>query len=364
MDDQASTLDFALIGHLDTWEKISNVVHALRGHERNRLSFDDLRGIVPWIPPRTIVRIKTWSHPGGKESSGVYIDTFITPDDLNVETFHKNITRVREAAEYAIREGARIAALGGFTSIVLEGDIGILPGEHIAFTTGNTLTAAYIVKSIEVAVRQLDLDLKRLRLLIVGSTGDVGSGCAAYFAGKVEMIDLCARNIRKLGEQLDSFLMHGIPCTAATDPLENLGKADIVIMAASTAAPMFSLDGCKYGAIVCDAGYPKNSINESYSLRGINLYHGGMGRALGGFYFEPDLMPAFYEYPLPYIGHGCVFEGILLAFENRFESFSKGRGNITPEKIEEIWEIAQKHGYVLAPFFNHEGILTLKHPTH
>jgi fatty aldehyde-generating acyl-ACP reductase len=48
---------------------------------------------------------------------------------------------------------------------------------------------------------------------------------------------------------------------------------------------------------------------------------------------------------------GCLLEGMVLAMEGRRDSFSKGRGQITPEKIEEIWEMALRHGFPLAPFF-------------
>jgi fatty aldehyde-generating acyl-ACP reductase len=355
-------LDFALIGHLETWEKIANVVHALRGENRSLLSLNDIREIVPWIPPRTIVRIKTRSYPSHKEANGVYIDTFITPDNLTVDSYKKNITRVRQAAEYAIRERVRIAALGGFTSIVLEGDTKLLPQNSISFTTGNTLTVAYIVKGVEEAARQMNIDLAECRLLIVGSTGDVGSGCLSYLKGRVRKLYLCARNIRKLKEQHKNMYAHNVWCEYTIDPREYLSEADIVITVASMSAPMFSLEGCKNGALICDAGYPKNIMIENYSSRGINLFYGGMGHVLGGYSFQPDLVNAFYEYPIPYVGHGCMLEGMLLALENRYESFTQGRGKITTEKIEEIWSIAQSHGYVLAPFFNHEGLLTFKHP--
>jgi fatty aldehyde-generating acyl-ACP reductase len=49
--------------------------------------------------------------------------------------------------------------------------------------------------------------------------------------------------------------------------------------------------------------------------------------------------------------YGCFAESIILAFEKRFENFSFGRGNITPEKIEEIRRLGEKHGFELADFF-------------
>jgi hypothetical protein len=44
-----------------------------------------------------------------------------------------------------------------------------------------------------------------------------------------------------------------------------------------------------------------------------------------------------------------------LALEGRFESFSMGRGFITPERVEEIEAIAARHGIYLAPLYNAQG---------
>jgi hypothetical protein len=53
--------------------------------------------------------------------------------------------------------------------------------------------------------------------------------------------------------------------------------------------------------------------------------------------------------------HGCLLEGMALALDGRFESFSKGRGYITPARVEEMETIAARHGIHLAPLYNAEG---------
>ena len=47
---------------------------------------------------------------------------------------------------------------------------------------------------------------------------------------------------------------------------------------------------------------------------------------------------------------------VLLALEGRYEPYSGGRGNITAAMMEEIWLLAQKHGFALAPLFNDSGL--------
>jgi predicted amino acid dehydrogenase len=55
--------------------------------------------------------------------------------------------------------------------------------------------------------------------------------------------------------------------------------------------------------------------------------------------------------------HGCLLEGMALALEGRFEPFSRGRGFITPERLDEIERIAARHGIHLAPLYKANGPL-------
>src|SRR5205085_998542 len=85
----------------------------------------------------------------GTRASGVYIDSFIPPDRLEAACLRENLARVRGAAANAIHAGAKIVSLGGFSSILIEGDFDQLPArENTVFTTGNTLTVAFIVQGI------------------------------------------------------------------------------------------------------------------------------------------------------------------------------------------------------------------------
>jgi predicted amino acid dehydrogenase len=54
--------------------------------------------------------------------------------------------------------------------------------------------------------------------------------------------------------------------------------------------------------------------------------------------------------------NGCLLEGVALALEGRFDSFSEGRGRITEAKLEEIWSIASRHGITLAPLLGPGGV--------
>jgi fatty aldehyde-generating acyl-ACP reductase len=345
---------FALIGHLDSWEKTAAVVQSLRGDIRRPISLRDVREIVPFLPPRTVCRVTVFST-NGSCAHGVYVDAFLSPDRLVEGPVREKVQRIREAASCARREGASVAALGGFSSIVLEGKVDLLPAhDEVAFTTGNTLTVAYIVKAVERASALAGRPLSSQAVLILGATGDVGSGCARYLLGRAGRLLLCARNPHRLRRLQRSLASDATTVSISTEPEEFLPEADFILAAASLAAPRFSLRSVRSGAIVCDAGYPKNVISDGTS--GPVVFFGGMGQVLGGLELAPDLISVLAPHPAPNIVQGCLLEGMLLALEGRSESYSCGRGNIAPGRVDEIWGLAEKHGFALAPFFNDGGL--------
>ena len=350
--------DFALIVHSESWNGASAVLSALRGPDRPSIPIEDVREIVPWIPPRALCRV-TVESTQGRRVHGLCIDCFIPPDRLEEGRFlRENLGRVRDAAACAIRERARIVSLGGFSSILLEGRMNILPDHaDTVFTTGNTLTVALIVRGIERALDLASRDLCESNVLIVGASGDVGSGCARCLAPRVKRLLLCARNADRLRRFASEVSGLGVPVEADTDLLALAPKADVVICAASATRPIDILRALPAGAIVCDAGYPKN-FPPAFAPPGGVVFFGGHAQASGGIRLDPDLLGVIYPYSLPNVAHACLLEGIALALENRFEPFSQSRGAITPQRVDEIWSIAQSHGIGLPPLFNAEGLVS------
>jgi predicted amino acid dehydrogenase len=146
---RAIEVDFALVGHQESWRAAADVLAVLRGREQTPLPDDEIKDILPWIPPRAVCHVEVGSIVGAK-ARGLYIDSFIPPDRLDATYVHENIARVRGAAACAIRAGAKIVSLGGFSSILIEGDFDQLPERHsTVFTTGNTLTVGFIVQGIK-----------------------------------------------------------------------------------------------------------------------------------------------------------------------------------------------------------------------
>src|SRR6266478_1691866 len=348
--------DFALIGHQESWRAAADVLAVLRGPERTPLPDDEIKDILPWIPPRAVCHVDIESIAGTK-ARGLYIDSFIPPDRLEAAYVHENIARVRSAAACAIKAGAKIVSLGGFSSILIEGNFDHLPQRHeTVFTTGNTLTVAFIIQGIKQMCALEGRDLSRSTLLIVGATGDVGTGCVRCLAPLVRRVLLSARKVERLRRLSAELQADGIQVEIATDLQRFSAEADVVICVASLASPSLPLGRIAPDAIVFDAGYPKN-LSPSAEMSGATVFFGGLGQITGGITFAPDFHGVINSHPLPDVVHGCLLEGMALDLERRFEPFSQGRGFITPERVEEMEAIAARHGIYLAPFYSADGPL-------
>ena len=349
-------VDFALIGHQESWRVAADVLAVLRGTARARLPDDEIKEIFPWIPPRAVCHVEVASATGAK-AHGLYIDSFIPPDRLGSNYVHENIGRVRAAAAYAIRAGAKIVSLGGFSSILIEGNFNQLPDRgDTVFTTGNTLTVGLIVQGVKKMCALEGRDIRRSTLLIVGATGDVGSGCARCLAPLVRRVMLNARNAERLYALSAELAADGSDVEISTHLERFPFQADIVICAASLASPSLLLGGIAPEAIICDAGYPKN-VRPDAHIPGARIFFGGLGQITGGVSFVPDFSGVLNRHPFPDVAHGCLLEGMALALERRFEPFSQGRGFITPERVKAIETIAAGHGIHLAPLHNATGTL-------
>jgi fatty aldehyde-generating acyl-ACP reductase len=347
-------VDFALVGHQESWRAAADVLAVLRGPGRTPLAEDEIKDILPWIPPRAVCHVDVGSIAGAR-ARGLYIDSFIPPDRLEAAYVHENIARVRGAAAYAIQAGAKIVSLGGFSSILIEGNFDQLPERHhTVFTTGNTLTVGFIVQGIEKMCALEGRNLRRSTLLIVGATGDVGSGCARCLAPRVKRVLLSARNLERLRRFASELHSNGVPLEIATDLQRFSAEADVVICAASLASPSLLLGHIAPDAIVCDAGYPKN-LSPSAQLPGARVFFGGLGQITGRLRFTPDFHGILNRHPFPDVVHGCLLEGMALALEGRFEPFSRGRGAITPLRVEEMAAVAERQGIHLAPLYNADG---------
>lgn len=352
MDNQSAGISFALIGHQDNWEKIYELVNVSRIENGTApLSLEKIKDVFSYIPPRDLFEINVYSSQSGV-IRGVYIETFISPDELDIKHLHTNVRKVKEACNHAAKMKIPVAALGGITSIVLE--CSSSSSEKIDdtfFTTGNTLTAAFIAKAVEGALSEKMISPSSANVLIIGSTGDIGTACTNYFSGKVARMLLNARKPFPLEKQAARLSESGQDTVFSTNLNDLLPETDVLISVASSLVENCDISLLPGHAIICDAGYPKN-IDHHFKWKKWDIFYGGLGLVAKGFETVPSFYKKFYRFAVTDVVHGCLLEAVVLAMEKRFAAYSKGKGNITVSAMEEIYSMANFHGIVTAPRFN------------
>ncbi|HUI90644.1 MAG TPA: hypothetical protein VLX68_00215 [Chitinivibrionales bacterium] len=233
------------------------------------------------------------------------------------------------ALSIASQSGCSVAALGAFTSIVLQGQEKDFAQKHeIKLTSGNSLTAAVIVRSVEKAAAEFGVDLGKITLGIVGASGDIGSGCVSYFGNRVKKMILTARSTGSLETLLQSRKdLMTCEVEISTDNNKAVQWSDIVIFVTSAYVPIYVQDDFRPGTIICDASAPQNVKVTEPLRKDVFIYHGGIVS------LPFNLDPGFdIGLAAPDTFYGCQVEGILIALDDSLPC-SWGRGNITSEKI-------------------------------
>jgi len=210
------------------------------------------------------------------------------------------------------------------------------------------------VRGIQRAAEAMDIDLADSTLAIIGATGDIGSACTRALAPCVRHLNLAARGVGKLDALASSLgTTRTDQVRATTDNRQALADAHVVLCVASASTPILEPDDLRPGAIVCDVGYPKNVASRAIERPDVFVFDGGLVATPCevDFGFDNGL-------PSPSVLYGCFAEAIVLALEGRFESFSRGKGGILPDKMDEIAALADKHGFHLAPFYSGGRLVT------
>jgi predicted amino acid dehydrogenase len=203
------------------------------------------------------------------------------------------------------------------------------------------------VDGVMKAAKLLGKDLSACKVAIIGGTGDIGSGCARVLVDRVRDLTITGRtveNLKKMNTELARKRKARI--TATRDNHAAVKDADIVIAVAASATPILAMDWFKPGAIVCDVGYPKNISHAETSREDILVFSGGLAKSP-----SPIAFPIDVGLPSPDVLYGCFSEAVILSLEHRFENYSFGRGNIIPERIDEIRTIGAQHGFEVSDFY-------------
>jgi len=337
---------FGIIGHLYNFYHLEKNLKLLRPDFKmpSREFIGQLFHITPSFKLFDVLNFKSKT---GETVNGCFIVATFIPDMIETDVWAV-FSKVVKACKIAEKYGIGIVTLGGFTSIVAERTGREIASEvNVPITTGNSFTAAMAIDGVLKAAEMVNLDLSKARLVIVGGTGDIGSACSRVLVQKARELIITGRtkaNLARLKAELSKRKKAEV--FATTDNETAVKNADIVMTTASAVSSILKVENFKPGAIICDVGYPKN-ISYSHTLRqDIFIFSGGLAKT-------PTPLSVPFDTALPSADtiYGCFSESIILALEKRFENFSFGRGNITPEKIDEIRQLGQRHGFEVADFY-------------
>lgn len=289
-------------------------------------------------------------------------------------------------------EKVELIGLGQYTSI-LTNNGQILQETKVGLTTGNSFAAYLGIEAIKSRMKERGLQMEELKIGIIGAAGNIASVMAEYFSlnsgGTIllgnsnqtgyQKVVRTARNIyqkiaRSLANNrinqpkglakwlLESEIFNRIRNNEINinDPLlyeilekefenslilrvehsiEVIKECDVVIVATNAAKPFLRPEHFKPNSLICDLSVPHNCYPELiHNNKSIEVIFGGIIRLpnnetvpIKGFPLEPGQV------------FGCIGETLLLGLEEIKQSFSLG--NITLDQVEQIGEIAKKHGF-------------------
>ena len=339
---------YALIGHPYNYQHMVRYLRSLNPGMKVP-SREFLGKLFELTPPHKCYDIAPIVSPTGKKAIGHFIMCPIIPDMLALD-LEAVFGKVVEACRVAERYGVGVVTLGGFTSIAGE-QFGkeIQKLVSVPVTTGNTFTAALAVEGVLKGCELMGVDLVRSKLTVIGGSGDIGSACARVLAERVGHITLVARNVKRLLAEQGVLERSGKATVSVSSDINlSISDADVVISAASVSQSFLDASNFKSGAVICDIGYPKNIHYIVKERNDLLIFSGGLCSIPSPFDLGVDID---YGLPTKKILYGCFAEAALLDLEGRYEAFSYGKGNITKEKMDDIMQMAGRHGFKLAPFF-------------
>lgn len=309
-----------------------------------------IKRLIRILPPYQLLKIPLLESITGKRVQGYAIVVPFLPEHLLTWGEQAVLRKIITAGQLAEHLGAKVVGLAGFASIVGNEGEELAGHLNIAVTSGNTLTASLVLQGLRKSAKLMGIPLNRATVAVVGATGDIGSVCSRILAREVKQIHIAARheerleNFAKQIQQENHCSIHIMKHTR-----DAVRGADLVLTATSATTTLIEPQDLKSGAIVCDVAIPHNVGTEILQQRqDVFVFEGGLARLP---MHNLDTPPQWKHIaPDGVTIFGCLAETVVLAFEGRFENYSMGRGNITPERLEEIQGLATHHGICLADF--------------
>jgi len=285
----------------------------------------------------------------GAEAPGWFVGCPLTSRQLVEGDEDWAVRKIVEAARVAEDLGAGIVGLGAFTAVVGEGGLRVAEQVGIAVTTGNSYTVAAAIEGTLRAAGIMDIEPAGATAAVMGATGSIGRVCAHLLAGQVARLVLVGRRREALDEVASELADDAVE--VSTDAATAIPQADMVVTVTSALGTVIEPEMLRPGAVVCDVARPRDvSVKVARERDDVLVLEGGVVAVPGDVDFHFD-----FGFP-PGTAYACMAETMILALEDRPESYSLGR-RLELERVREIAALADKHGFRLAGFRSFERAL-------
>ena len=296
-----------------------------------------------WLKPirRKTERIKSIQ---GNEVECEMIMVPLTAEQILTLSPQFVLDKTIQAAQLASDLGADLIGLGAYLSPVGRRGVQISKAVNKPVTSGTTYTISTGIQATLKAAQTIGIEISNAKITIIGATGSIGKACAKYLMGKAGHLVLSARSIEPLNslkEELEQ-ISSNTKVESITQAREAVKDSDIVVISTSCPSTILNISDFSEGCVVCDISVPHNISPDEANKKDVLVVDGGIVQ------FPHDVDFNYLALPKG-VGYACLSEATILALEGRFESFSCG-GDISYDKILEINNLADRHGFKLANF--------------
>jgi fatty aldehyde-generating acyl-ACP reductase len=301
------------------------------------------RFLLRQLPPFKAASVNGVRSANGKALTGDLIFSPFSPAHFLTLDKGALLDHMLMAGKIAVDLGAKILGLGAYTAFVGKRGVEIAEKLNLPVTTGTAYTIATAIRALEEAAFRCGLPLADSSVAIVGATGSIGRTCAELLANRVKKLTLVARNASRLNDLVVSLTPMSTSELSATSNLEKaLKESQLVLISTNSPETLVEMKYVQPGTIICDISQPRNVAYDDAARRpDVLIIDGGV--------VQPPGQPNFNIYfGLPAgLTYACLGETMILALEERFESYSIG-GNISARRVREIELLGEKHGFKLA----------------
>lgn len=302
-----------------------------------------VQGISRLVPPIKFSAITGIRSPYG-QAEGWLIYVPLTAAQMQHMPGALVSRRIIQAGRMAERLGAGIVGLGGWASFPGEAGHAVDSHLRIAVTTGSSYTIAAALEGVGKAAWLMGYKLKSAHVVVLGAAGPAGGVCSLFLAREVKRMTLVGGEGRKLEDLAGRiYFDSGLSVRTTPDTKKALKSADIVISAGDPGAA-FNPEDLPPGAVVFDLARPFGVSRRVAETRDDVL----------------AVEDTVVEVP-GWGGTACpaMAETIILAMEERYQSFSPGKKTgVGVKQVEEIAALAGKHGFKLAGIRSSGRVIT------